>query len=90
MLHSGGPAALADLGRDYEEVFLKGPAAVEFLGQKVNESWPLWPLQSPSAAIAGGAQQGTLGLGGGLSEGLSGLGRFYTRAAIVCWPKSKR
>lgn len=85
MLHSGGPAALSDLENDdYESVFLKGPEAVEFLGKKVNNLTQPWALED----AAGGAEQLSLNTGGG--GGCGKETRFYSRAAIVCWPRSKR
>lgn len=77
VLHSGGPAALADLEGSYAEAFSRGPEAVEFLGRKVDE---LWQLEDASGAALSG--------GGGGREGRQA--RFYTRAAIVCWPRAQR
>lgn len=68
-------------------MFAKGPEAVEFLGQKVDEPWAL-------GDTAGGAPQGAPARGGGGGEGGGGGWgkpiRYYSRAAIVCWPRSKR
>lgn len=85
VLHAGGLPALSDLESGYESLFLKGPEAVEFLGRKVNQPWAL-------EEAAGGAQQLALNEGGGSGgEGVCGKEtRFYSRAAIVCWPRSKR
>ncbi|CAN0385556.1 unnamed protein product, partial [Ectocarpus sp. 8 AP-2014] len=77
VLHSGGLAALADLQGSYAEAFSRGPEAVEFLGRKVDELWQL--EDSPGAALSGGV---------GAGEGRQA--RFYTRTAVVFWPKAKR
>lgn len=83
MLHSGGDAALKDLSGGVEEVFLKGPEAVEFLGDPVTKPWPLVESSSDDA------QQGVAG-GGAAAGGAANPTRFYTRTAIVCWPRAKR
>lgn len=84
VLHSGGPAALSDLESEYESVFLKGPEAVEFLGQRVNQPWAL------KDAAGGAAQQLASNTSAGGGGGSGKETRFYSRAAIVCWPRSRR
>lgn len=84
MLHSGGSAALGDLEGGIEEAFLRGPEAVEFFGKKVDE---LWELEDDAPGDAGQELSGGTGGEGGGAEKQT---RFYSRMAIVFWPRSRR
>lgn len=75
VLHSGGDAALQDLEGGVDRVFCKGPEAVEFLGNRVTELG--WLEDAVADAQAGG--------GAGLRPT-----SFFSRAAIIFWPRSKR
>lgn len=68
---------------------MKGPEVVEFLSKNIDGPWAL-------EDAAGGYPQGALARGGD-GGGVGGEGgdwgkpvRYYSRAAIVCWPRSKR
>lgn len=83
LLHSGGDLALSDLESDHGDVFFRGPEAVEFLGRRVEDARRFRP---PALAATAGVKGG----GGGGGDAGSEPARFYTRAAVVCWPRSKR
>lgn len=68
-------AALSDLEQDHQEVFFRGPEAIEFLGGRV-ENASQYKIPVPE--------------GSGSDTARYEPSRFYTRAAIVFWPRSKR
>lgn len=75
---------MRDLEGEYESLFSKGPGAVEFLGKKANQPW------AALEDAAGGVQQLTSNGGGGGGGGSGEETRFFSRAAIVFWPRSRR